>query len=66
LSGNWRLLATGGGVLIILLILPGGLAGGIYQLRDAALTRLATRRGIEAPGYTEDRLEDAPGSGSSA
>ena len=56
LSGNWRLLATGGGVLLVLLILPGGLAGGIYQLRDAALTRLATRRGIEAPGYTHDRL----------
>ncbi len=56
LEGNWRLLATGGGVLLVLLILPGGLAGGVYQLRDAVLTRLAVQRGVAAPGFTEDRL----------
>ncbi len=60
LPGTWRLLATGGGVLLVLLILPGGLAGGIYQLRDAALSRLAVHRGIEAPGFTEDRLDAVP------
>ena len=57
LEGSWRLLATGTGVLLVLLILPGGLAGGCYQLRDAALSRLASRRGFVVPGFTEDRLE---------
>ena len=57
LPDNFRLLSTGIGVLIVLLILPGGLAGGLYQLRDAGLRRLAERRGIDAPGITPDRLE---------
>ncbi len=54
LPGNWRLMATGSGVLIVLLILPGGLASGLYQLRDAALRRFAVSRGIEVPGITPD------------
>jgi branched-chain amino acid transport system permease protein len=57
LPDNFRLLSTGIGVLIVLLVLPGGLAGGLYQLRDAGLRRLAERRGIDAPGITPDRLE---------
>ena len=57
LPDNFRLLATGIGVLIGLLVLPGGIAGGLYQLRDAGLRRLAERRGIDAPGITPDRLE---------
>jgi branched-chain amino acid transport system permease protein len=55
LPGNWSLLATGGGVLVVLLVLPGGLAGGLYELRDAALRRVAERHGIHAPGFTPDR-----------
>jgi hypothetical protein len=47
-------MSTGSGVLIVLLILPGGLASGLYQLRDAALRRFAVSRGIEVPGITPD------------
>ena len=57
LPDNFRLLSTGIGVLIVLLMLPGGIAGGLYQLRDAGLRRLTERRGIDAPGITPDRLE---------
>ncbi|MCH2431080.1 MAG: branched-chain amino acid ABC transporter permease, partial [Acidimicrobiales bacterium] len=57
LPGNWYLLATGGGVLVVLLVLPGGLAGGLYELRDAALRRLAAHRAIQAPGFTPDRYQ---------
>ena len=57
LPGNWYLLATGGGVLVVLLVLPGGLAGGLYELRDACLRRIAAHRGIQAPGFTPDGQE---------
>ena len=40
LSGSWRLLATGAGGLIMLLVAPGGLAGLLYDLRDMVLARL--------------------------
>ena len=57
LPGNWYLLATGGGVLVVLLVLPGGLAGGLYELRDACLRRIAAHRCIQAPGFTPDGQE---------
>jgi len=41
----------------VLLVLPGGLAGGLYELRDAALRRLAAHRAIQAPGFTPDRYQ---------
>ena len=58
LPGNWRLLALGGGVLVVLLVLPGGLANGLYRLRDHVVRRYATARGIDAPGFTPDRPDD--------
>jgi len=41
----------------VLLVLPGGLAGGLYELRDACLRRIAAHRGIQAPGFTPDGQE---------
>jgi branched-chain amino acid transport system permease protein len=64
LPNEWQLLASGAGVLLVLLILPGGLGGLALQLRDRWLARIATNRGLDVPGYTPsvlgaDASEDA-------
>ena len=64
LPGEWQLLASGFGVLLVLLILPGGLGGLVLQLRDRWLARIAVGRGLDVPGYTPasldvDQAEDA-------
>ena len=38
------------GVLLILLILPSGLGGLVYRLRDRWLARVASKHHISAPG----------------
>jgi ABC-type branched-subunit amino acid transport system ATPase component/ABC-type branched-subunit amino acid transport system permease subunit len=54
-----RLLASGIGVLIILLIFPAGLGGKVYDLRDSLLRRVARRRNILVPSLLADlRIED--------
>jgi branched-chain amino acid transport system permease protein len=61
LRGNWRLLPSAIGVLVVLLALPGGLGDAFYQLRDAVLRRIATRRGIVVPSMLADRrIEPEP------
>jgi branched-chain amino acid transport system permease protein len=55
---NLDVLATGVGVLVLLLMLPGGLAEGAYRLRDAFLRDLARRRGILVPSLVADRRVD--------
>src|SRR3546814_4589028 len=57
LPGEGQLLASGAGVLAVLLIMPSGLGGLVLRLRDAWLSRLATNRNLDAPGFTP------PGSG---
>src|SRR3546814_6749463 len=57
LPGEWQLLASGAGVLAVLRIMPSGLGGLVLRLRDAWLSRLATNRNLDAPGFTP------PGSG---
>ncbi|MGH9275916.1 MAG: branched-chain amino acid ABC transporter permease, partial [Acidimicrobiales bacterium] len=52
LPGEWQLLASGAGVLLILLVIPSGLGGLVIRLRDAWLGRVATARGLDVPGYT--------------
>ena len=53
---------TGGGVVALLLIAPGGLAELGIRLRDSVLRRYALRRGLDAPGLLPDRgdAERAP------
>lgn len=53
LDGSWRLLATGGGLLVLLMAIPGGLGEVLYRLRDAALGLLARREGISLRGMRE-------------
>lgn len=56
---EWRFLATGVGLLGILLILPGGLGAGLAEARDGVLRVFARRRGILVPSLVADRREDA-------
>ena len=53
LTGAGRLLATGGGVLVVLMFLPGGLGEVMYNVRDRLLRLAATRRGISVPSLAE-------------
>jgi len=51
-----RLLTTGLGVLLVLLFLPGGLAEGMYRVRDKFLRRVALKRNIHVPSLIADSL----------
>jgi branched-chain amino acid transport system permease protein len=60
LNGNWQLVATGAGVLLILWIYPGGLGGMAVLVRDAYLRWVADRRGIVVPSLLRDERVVAP------
>lgn len=49
LPTDWQFLASGVGVLLVLLVIPGGLGGQLYKLRDLWLRTVARRRGIDVP-----------------
>lgn len=51
---DWQFLATGIGLLAVLLLLPSGLGGLMADLRDGALRRVARRRGIVVPSLLAD------------
>ena len=57
---EWRFLATGFGVLIVLLIMPSGLGGMMFRLRDLWLRSVAKRRGIVVPSMVADVGEPEP------
>ena len=44
---EWQILATGVGLLVVLMLLPGGIGGGLADLRDVLLRRVARRRGLD-------------------
>jgi branched-chain amino acid transport system permease protein len=58
IGGAWAQLASGGGILLILRILPGGLGSAIYRARDEILRWLARRRGIIVPSLLADVREE--------
>jgi len=51
----FSLLATGIGVVTLLLVAPGGLAQVLFGLRDSILRRVADRNHIDVPSLMEDR-----------
>jgi branched-chain amino acid transport system permease protein len=53
-SQRAQLLTSGTGLLLILLVFPGGLGQILYDLRDAVLRRIATRRGLVVPSLLAD------------
>jgi branched-chain amino acid transport system permease protein len=57
-----KLATTGFGLLLVLMVFPGGLGGLIYDARDGLLRRLAKRRNIYVPSLLADArvTEDKP------
>jgi ABC-type branched-subunit amino acid transport system ATPase component/ABC-type branched-subunit amino acid transport system permease subunit len=53
---DYQLLASGVGMLLLLLVFPGGLAEVGFQLRDRFLRRVALRRQIHVPSLLADSL----------
>lgn len=61
LNAPWNLLPSAVGVLVVLMIVPGGLGNLLYRARDAGLRRLARRRGIVVASLLADTAgDDAP------
>ncbi len=59
LPGQWSFLATGAGLLLILMVLPGGLGAVLYDTRDWLLRQIAKRRGLVVPSPVADvRVEE--------
>lgn len=54
---DYSLLASGAGMLLLLLFFPGGLSELGFSLRDAFLRRVAADRGIHVPSLLADSLE---------
>jgi ABC-type branched-subunit amino acid transport system permease subunit len=52
-----RFLATGVGMLLLLIAFPGGLSQVAYGVRDRLLRRVADRRGLLVPSLVADRAE---------
>ena len=63
LEPEWQFLASGIGVLLVLLLAPAGLAGLVYQARDRCLRLIAIGRGLRVPGFGagDDGADDAAG-----
>ena len=59
LDPAYALLASGVGILFLLLFLPEGLGGLVYNVRDGYLRRVARRRGLLVPSLLADkRIEE--------
>lgn len=57
---EWQVLATGAGVLLVLLVLPNGLGGLLFRLRDMWLASVARRKGLVVPSLVgDDRIEES-------
>jgi len=59
LTGALQLFATGAGLLVLLLVIPGGLGQLLFDGRDAALRWLARRKGLSVPSLAEHLDERA-------
>jgi branched-chain amino acid transport system permease protein len=59
LPSGWAALVSGGGILLLLLVLPEGLGGIIYRARDRVFTLAARRRGMTVHGLDlDDRAQE--------
>lgn len=57
---EWQVLATGAGVLLVLLVLPYGLGGLLFRVRDLWLRSVVRRRGLVVPSLVGDDTITAP------
>ena len=60
LPPEWGFLSTGAGMLLVLLLMPGGLGAALGDARDGALRWYARRRGIRVPSLLADTLVVEP------
>ncbi len=60
LPAEWQFLATGAGLLLVLMVLPGGLGAALFDIRDALLRRIARRRKLHVPSLVADSAPPAP------
>jgi len=51
-----ELLTSGAGLILVLMFLPGGLAEGVYRIRDRFLRSVASKHGIHVPSLVADSL----------
>ncbi len=58
LPGDWQFLASGVGVLVVLLVIPSGLGGQLFKLRDLWLRSVAKRNGLVVPSLAGVGRED--------
>ena len=57
---QWQTLASAVGVLLVLMIIPGGIGDVVFRVRDAGLRWMADRRGLIVPSLVADtRQPDA-------
>jgi branched-chain amino acid transport system permease protein len=54
LPGGWKLIASGAGILLLLMFLPEGLGGLLYSIRDGFLRRIAKRHNLVVPSLVAD------------
>ena len=60
LPAQYAFLATGAGLLLVLLLMPGGLGAAFGDARDGALRWYARRKGIRVPSLVADTLVESP------
>ncbi|HZU73523.1 MAG TPA: ABC transporter permease [Acidimicrobiales bacterium] len=53
-GGSWSLLATGAGVLVVLMFFPGGVGELVFRGRDALLRKFAERHAVLVPSLVAD------------
>ncbi|MBM3673974.1 MAG: hypothetical protein FJW88_03305 [Actinobacteria bacterium] len=55
LPSEWQFLATGAGLLLVLLVMPGGIGAALAKARDSYLRWVAQRRRLIVPSLLADR-----------
>jgi branched-chain amino acid transport system permease protein len=58
LDPGYSVLATGAGILVLLLFLPGGLGELVFRVRDRLHRAVAQRKGIVVPSLLADQRDD--------
>jgi branched-chain amino acid transport system permease protein len=60
LPAEWQFLASGAGLLLVLMIFPGGLGAVLYEVRDWYLRKVAERRQLIVPSLVADQRVEEP------
>jgi branched-chain amino acid transport system permease protein len=53
-GAQWQTLASAAGVLLVLMIIPGGIGDVVFRVRDSGLRWIASRRGLIVPSLAAD------------